>query len=200
MTCCAQRTGSPPGPWVALLMLALLGACSDPAAEHVQQELTGIKEALAAGDDSAALQLARSVLNDSSGEPIAHLGAAEACIGLERFAEAAEHAEAGLACSPESATLIADLQWAQGAARLALYLQLKAADDWRAANSSLERGTSAAGTHRADAAYALVLMQGLGDMGSDGRRDKFGRLFLQLEPDGERADKVTTLMGGEDSR
>lgn len=184
-----------------LLFLAVLpAACSDPAAEDLQLQTTDIAAALEAGDDSAALQMARGALIDHPGDPLLLLGAAEACIGLQRFDEAADYAAKGLPAAEGDATLSADLSWAEGSAHFALYLQLQSPEDWRLANSALERGTSAAGTRRLEAIYSLVRMQGLGGMGSDSRRDKFGRLFLQLEPAGERADKVREIMGSGGSR
>jgi len=218
MPCSAQRAGNPGCPnrgrhdrglpsatlrltgLLSGVLLLLMCACSDSAAESLQQGLESIQEALVAGNDSAALQRARSVLVEHPDSPAALLGAAEACIGLKRFNAAAEYALAGLAGAEQDPALTADLHWARGAASLALYLELQAEADWRTANSSLERGASTMGTHRADAAYALVRMQGLDGMGNDGRRDRFGRMFLQIEPTGERADKVRAIIEGGDSR
>ena len=180
--------------------LLVLGSCGDPAAEGFQLRLDAVQDALGAGENSAALGKARSVLVEQPDNAVALLGAARACLGLDRFNEAVEYATAGLEHAGRDPALAADLHWAQGKAFLALYLQLQADADWRAANSALERGTESAGTYRADAAYALFRMQGLGGLGSDGRRDRFGQIFLKLEPSGPRADKVRTITGGGESR
>ena len=205
----ADRPGIPRGePGGLSLALALLitvalfglGACSDPAAEAIHSDLTAIQESLDASDDSGALRGARRALTSHPDSPELQLAAALACIGLKRYGEAADYAEAGLADKPKDAAVVADLQWALGSTHLALYVQLGEDDDWRLANSTLERATSLSGNFRANAAYALVRMQGLGGMGSEVRRDKFGRLFLELEPDGEKADKVRALMAAEGPR
>lgn len=217
MACCAQRAGnaglsesdrsrSRPPPrrvWPGMLLCAsllALSACGDPAAEGFQLRLDSIQEALAAGENSAALRKARSVLVEQPDSSVAGLGAAQACLGLDRFNEAADYATTGLEHAGQDSTLVADLHWAQGKAFLALYLQLQAEADWRTANSALERGADPAGTHRADAAYALVRMQGLGGLGSDGRRDRFSQMFLKIEPSGARADTVRALTDGGESR
>ncbi len=175
--------------------LALALACGDPAAEARDAALTAARDSLAAGDASDALLTAGRALKEHGADPRLRLAAAEACLALERFDEASDHADEGLVGGDADATTRVDLEWAKGKAHLALFLQLRADDHWRTANSALERGTGSAGTRRADAAYALVRMQGLDGMGGDARREKFGRLFLQLEPDGDRADTVRELLG-----
>ncbi len=184
---------------LALALLAL-GACSDAPAVAEPETYTPLRAALAAGDHSDALHLARRALQQWPEDGRLGLAAAEACLGLKRFSEAAGFAEGASGSLADAGDaggeLSADLQWAAGKARLALYLQLQGEQDWRAANSALERGAASAGSHRADAAYALIKMQGLGGLGNEQRVQRFGDLFLELEASGERADWVRSRLSG----
>ena len=179
-----------------LLLASLATACSDPVLEARNASLDQIRAALAAGETSDALQLAQSATNDHGRDGRICLAAAEACLEMKRFKNAREWADWGLDTQPVDPDLRAELDWAAGMARLGTFLELREAGAWREANSSLERATLA-GSRRADAAYALARMQGLDGMGSDQRKARFARAFLQVEAQGERADEMRALLAGE---
>jgi len=182
-------------------------ACDDPAAAGVASHRAALQAALLAGDGSQALHLATAGLDEAARaaraagdtlreDPALLLGAAEACLLLRRFDEAEAWARRGLALPDLEAAHTADLNWVLGKASLGLFLELHDSAAWRVANAALERGAAADGQHRADAAYALMRMQDLDAQGSPERRAKFGRMFLELEPEGERATAARKLLEG----
>jgi hypothetical protein len=73
------------------------------------------------------------------------------------------------------------------------FRELSSQDDWRAANTTLERAT-ASGSHRADAAFLLVNLLDLGNHRDDARQLRFARLLVQLEPGGQRTADVRALL------
>src|SRR5678815_6053378 len=77
---------------------------------------------------------------------------------------------------------IRDSAWVQGFALVGRYRDLHAEDDWRAANTILERAADH-GSHRAEAAFLLVALQDLGNHRDDPRQLKYARLLQQLEPE-----------------
>ena len=179
---------------LAALLAALVAACSDPEAEALAARRAELDAARSDGTDaSGRLHLARDAVSEHGDDPALLLVGAEALLELRRFEEAADWADRGLAGAGEDEDLTADLNWARGSAHFGVFGELQEADAWRSANSDLERATRA-GRHRADAAYLLTRMQGLGGHGSDARREKFGRFFLQLEGQGKRADAVRELL------
>ncbi len=173
----------------AALSLAGCGASTGDERSQRLEEGRGKLES----DPSAALFVARDALNRLGEDPRLRLLAATACLRLERRTEALEAANAGLDADDLDDDLRADLEWARGTALAGHFQELSSDADWRAANTSLERATLA-GSHRAEAAALLVLLQDLGRRGTPERQLRFARLLIQLEPDGETTARIRKLL------
>ena len=170
-----------------------LGACGPSAGSQIAERLAEGQAALA-DDPSAALQIARKALLELGEDPQLALLAATTCIQLGRRGEALTHAEQGLAGERElPEDVAADLAWAQGFALMGRYHDLHAEDDWRAANTTLERATTA-GSHRAEAAFLLAALQDMGQHRDDERQLKYARLLAQLDPDGPRTAELRAVL------
>lgn len=178
-----------------LVLLALVVALGcGPSQAGQRADLLAEGQARLADDPSAALQIARQALAEHGSDPRLELLAAEACARLERRGDALAHAEQGLAAEDELPDELAgDLSWFKGFALVGRYRELHVEDDWRAANTVLERA-AASGSHRADAAFLLVALQDLGNHRDDERQLRYARLLQQLEPDGSRMEDVRAAL------
>jgi hypothetical protein len=174
-------------------LTGVLAACGPSSSSQIDERLSE-GQARLADDPSAALQIARKALLEVGEDPRLELLAASACLQLGRRNEALTHAEKGLAVEGElSEDLAADLAWAQGFALMGRYHDLHAEDDWRAANTTLERATTA-GTHRAEAAFLLAALQDMGQHRDDERQLKYARLLQQLEPEHPRLAELRAVL------
>jgi hypothetical protein len=168
-------------------------ACGPSTAAVRAQKLAEGQEKLV-DDPSAALQVARSALLEVGPDPELELLAANACLKLGRRSEALTHAEKGLADEDSLPDELAgDLAWVQGFALVGRYRDLHAEDDWRAANTILERAADN-GSHRAEAAFLLVALQDLGNHRDDQRQLKYARLLQQLEPESPNLEAVRATL------
>ncbi len=188
--------GARSGRWCRLLGALVLGglvaSCGDerPLEERIDHLALGDAE-FDGGNYEQALFHARSAWDRETPDPEVAYLAARTSLALERHRDAIEFVEAGLTADVSSG-LRADLEWAQGRAYAALYYELQREADWGAASAALERATRD-GRHRVDAACMLAILQGMGGHRDDARLLKFGRMVLELEPQGEYADRVRAL-------
>lgn len=185
-------------PLLLAVVALLLGApaCADPAADARAAAVAAAREALAADDASEALRLSKEALNDHGDDPALRETAAAACVALERYADAATHARAGLDAEPDDADLVADLEFQFGKASLGRYRGVRAAKDWSVANLALQRATDA-GRHRVEAATLLVAMQFMDGRNNRARAEKYAELVQQLQPDGASARTVAKILAAE---
>jgi hypothetical protein len=177
--------------WLVLLLVMVAG-CSD-AAESARTQAVDEARARLESDPAQALRVAKSALAEHGADPRLSLVAGLAHLRLEQRSEAIAQADAGLAVEDLPADLHADLSWVRGAGLMSRFRELSSQDDWRAANTALEDATEA-GTHRAEAATALVFLQELGPLGTPERQLRFGRLLLQLAPESPAAARVRELL------
>ncbi len=179
--------------FVAVLSaLVLLGGCSDEAVEERRAVVGKARAALEAGDANGALSALRLVWNAEAPDPSLALVGARASLALKRHDDVIKYARAGLGADFADAGLKADLEWARGKALLARYHELKADTDRRAAGVALEEGTRA-GNHRGEAAALLALLQLAGRDPDTARFERFGRMALELDPDGVATSSVRTM-------
>jgi hypothetical protein len=175
-----------------VVLLLLLAACGDPHADARAAALAQAQSELAA-DPAAALRTAKVALHEHGADPALSLLAGLAHLALEQRNEAIAEADAGLSAEGLTPEMRAELCWVRGSALMSRFLELSSPDDWRSANTALETATTA-GAYRVRAATALVFLQTLGTLGNQDRLLKFARLVLQLEPEGESAQKVSALL------
>lgn len=174
-------------------VFAVFGGCG-PSDSARRAELLADGQGLLATDPSAALQVATKALVEFADDPQFELLASEACMALGRRNDALAHAEQGLAGERELPDeLEGDLSWAKGKALMGRFLELGSQDDWRSANTVLERGTQS-GNHRVEAAFLVFSLQDLGNHKDDERQLKFARLLVQLDPDGPRTADARALL------
>lgn len=176
--------------WVGLAALALAcGAAEDPGLQTARDEGT---TALASGDDSMALKVARRALTTLGDDGELLLVAGTASLNLKRFNDAVDFAGRGLALAAE-AQLTANLRWLQGKALLGRFNDLHDEDDWRRSNVALESAVLT-GDHRADAALMLVLLQDMSDRGDADRQLRYARELVAMAPGSPEASKVTAYL------
>lgn len=181
----AGRRGIP----AALAWVLALVACGPAGPEAQTAALEQSRTALAAGDASAALAAARAGLGVTPDAPELRLAAAQACLRLERWSEAIEHASAGRAAAPAPG-LLADLHWGEGKAAMGRFRQLGSEPDWRMANVALESATEGPGAHSAEAALLLVLLQELSPRGSTERMARFVTWLEHAQPGSPEATQA----------
>ena len=199
----ASRSRARPVPRVLLALALTLGAgssaCTDEAAVEVAQLSGEAEQALAAGDPSQALFLAKRAL-ERHGEDAELLRlAAAACNALERHADAAAFAQRGLDVVGDDEAVEADLQFERGRASLGLYRELKLPADWSKADVLLA-DASKRGSHRAEAASLVVVMQFLDGRNNVERARQHARIVAELDPGGrfdQLVDKVLAAQGVE---
>jgi hypothetical protein len=190
-----MRTARRLAPLVLVLPCVLwaAAACGPSTAAVRAQKLAEGREKLAE-DPSAALQVARNALLQVGPDPELELLAADACLALGRRSEALTHADQGLAAEGDLPDALAgDLSWVKGFALVGRFRDLHVDDDWRAANTILERAAES-GNHRAEAAFLLVALQDLGSHRDDERQLKYARRLQQLEPEGQRMTDVRAAL------
>lgn len=199
----ASRSRARPVRGALLALTLVLGAdatsCSDEGAVEVAALSREAEQALEADDPSQALFLAKRAL-ERHGERAELLRlAAAACNALDRHSDATAFAQRGLDVVGDDDVLQADLQFERGRASLGLYRELEQPADWSKADVLLA-GASKQGTHRAEAAALVVVMQFLDGRNNLERARQYARIVAELDPGGRfdtLVDKVFAAQGVE---
>ncbi|GJM20386.1 MAG: hypothetical protein DHS20C15_03010 [Planctomycetota bacterium] len=173
---------------------ALVFACGSEEASGPSRTdlLAQSRAALEADDWSATLSHARRALTLHGEDAEALYLAARAAVQLNKLKDTFEFLTRAEATHPKGA-LLAQLSTIRGQALFKRYGELGAEGDRALASAALQQGTQA-GELRADAAYLLAVLQDMKGHKNDAQQRKFGKLFLSLEPDSERATKLRAYL------
>lgn len=178
---------------IAVVAFAALACGDEPSAGPSRAELRAqITAAVEAEDWSTALSRARRFRTLHGDDAEALAAAALAAFKLDKSADTFVFLTAAEELQPEG-DVEADLATVHGMALLKRFRDLGADGDLTQARLQLETGVKA-GALRADAAFSLAVLQELAPRANTADQRKYGKLFLQLEPEGERADNLRALL------
>ena len=168
-------------------------ACGDEPQGPTRASLRAeIVAAIEAEDWSTALSRARRSRTLHGDTPETLYFAALAAFKLDKSADTFVLLNKAETLEPEG-DVEAQLAAVHGMALLKRFRDLGAEGDLTQARLWLETGVER-GALRADAAYSLAVMQELMTRGNDADQRKYGKLFLELEPDSERAATLRKLL------